>query len=241
MEAYGRSDVGLVRESNQDSYYFEVVSEGCAWAVVCDGMGGANGGNVASSTAVDYVKEHFANLFSLGLSSEDIEKYMTEIIIEANHEIYEMAKKDPALSGMGTTCEFVLIRNKQVNIVHIGDSRTYSVRGGKLKQITEDHSVVQEMVRRGELTPEQAENHPNKNYITRALGIAPEVVLDFIQFDFAYGDVLLICTDGLSNCVSSIDIIKTVHENRGEQLVESLIEHAKAGGGKDNITAVVLY
>ena len=134
-----------------------------------------------------------------------------------------------------------MIKNNPVNIVHVGDSRTYSVRGGKLKQITEDHSVVQEMVRRGELTPEQAENHPNKNYITRAIGIAPEIVVDYIQFDFVYGDVLLVCTDGLSNCVSGIDIIKTVHENRGEKLIDTLIERAKSGGGKDNITAVALY
>lgn len=241
MEAYGKSDVGLVRTTNQDDFYFEAVSEGCAWAIVCDGMGGANGGNVASSTAVSYIKERFSEIFSLDLSEEETEKCMTDIIIDANREIFEKAKNDPALSGMGTTCEFVLIRNRQVNIVHIGDSRTYSVRGGKLKQLTEDHSVVQEMVRRGELTPEQAENHPNKNYITRALGISPEVVLDFIQFDFAYGDVLLICTDGLSNCVSGIDIIRTVHENRGESLVDTLVERAKSGGGRDNITAVVLY
>ncbi len=241
MEAYGRSDIGLVRSSNQDDFYFEVVSEGCAWAVVCDGMGGANGGNVASSTAVAYIKERFSEEFSLELSAEEVEKTMTEILIDANRVVYEKAQSTPELSGMGTTCEFVLIRNKQINVIHVGDSRTYSIRGGKLKQITEDHSVVQEMVRRGELTPEQAENHPNKNYITRALGIAPEIVIDFIQFDFAYGDVLLICTDGLSNCVSGIDIIKTVHEKRGESLVDALIERANAGGGKDNITAVVLY
>lgn len=241
MEAYGKSDIGLVRETNQDDFYFESLSEGCAWAIVCDGMGGANGGNIASSSMVNFVKKRFGEEFSLDLSADEIEKLMTEIVIDCNREIYKLSCEDPFLKGMGTTCEFVLIKNKQVNIVHVGDSRTYSVRGGKLKQITEDHSVVQEMVRRGELTPEQAENHPNKNYITRAIGIAPEIVVDYIQFDFVYGDVLLVCTDGLSNCVSGIDIIKTVHENRGEKLIDTLIERAKSGGGKDNITAVALY
>ena len=142
---------------------------------------------------------------------------------------------------MGTTCEFVLVKDTTVHVVHVGDSRTYAIRGGKIKQLTEDHSVVQEMVRRGEITSEQAQNHPNKNFITRALGIKPDVHLDYIETNFIYGDVLLVCTDGFSNCVSTGDMVKLCHENRGEGLPEKLVEKAKDGGGTDNITVVVIY
>ena len=142
---------------------------------------------------------------------------------------------------MGTTCEFVFVKDTTVHVVHVGDSRTYAIRGGKIKQLTEDHSVVQEMVRRGELTYEQAQNHPNKNVITRALGIKPSVRLDYIEANFIYGDVLLICTDGLSNCVTTGDMVKICHENRGEGLITKLVDKAKDGGGSDNITATVIY
>ena len=152
-----------------------------------------------------------------------------------------MAQNDVELTGMGTTCEFVLVKDTTVHVVHVGDSRTYAIRGGKIKQLTEDHSVVQEMVRRGEITAEQAQNHPNKNFITRALGIKPNVHLDYIETNFIYGDVLLICTDGLSNCVTTGDMVKICHENRGQGLTDTLVEKAKDGGGTDNITVTVIY
>lgn len=142
---------------------------------------------------------------------------------------------------MGTTCEFVFVKDTTVLVVHVGDSRTYSIRGGKIKQLTEDHSVVQEMVRRGELTYEEAQRHPNKNFITRALGIKTSVRLDYIEASFMYGDVLLICSDGLSNHVTTGEMVKICHENRGEDLVNKLIDSAKAAGGSDNITATVIY
>ena len=221
MEVFSKSDIGLVRNQNQDDCRFGVISPSCVWAVVCDGMGGANGGNIASATAVDYIS--------------------TKIVVNANMKVFEMSMKDPELTGMGTTCEFVFVKDTTVHVVHVGDSRTYAIRGGKIKQLTEDHSVVQEMVRRGELTYEQAQNHPNKNFITRALGIKPSVRLDYIEANFIYGDVLLICTDGLSNCVTTGDMVKICHENRGEGLITKLVDKAKDGGGSDNITATVIY
>lgn len=166
---------------------------------------------------------------------------MAEIVVNANIKVFEMSMKDPELTGMGTTCEFVFVKDTTVHVVHVGDSRTYAIRGGKIKQLTEDHSVVQEMVRRGEITYEQAQNHPNKNFITRALGIKPSVRLDYIEANFIYGDVLLICTDGLSNCVTTGDMVKICHENRGEGLITKLVDKAKDGGGSDNITATVIY
>lgn len=241
MEVFSKSDIGLVRQQNQDDCRFGVISPSCVWAVVCDGMGGANGGNIASATAVEYISREIERMYSDDLSKAELSTLMTEIVSQANIEVYNMAQNDLELTGMGTTCEFILVKDTSVHVVHIGDSRTYAIRGGKIKQLTEDHSVVQEMVRRGEITPEQAQNHPNKNFITRALGIKPEVHLDYIEANFIYGDVLLICTDGLSNCVTTGDMVKICHENRGESMTQKLVEKAKEGGGSDNITVTVVY
>ena len=241
MEVLCKSDVGLIREQNQDDCRFGVISPSCVWAVVCDGMGGAQGGNIASATAVEYIKSQVEQLYNEDLTKEELGNLMAEIVVNANLKVFELAASDSELAGMGTTCEFVFVKDTTVHIVHIGDSRTYAIRGGKIKQLTEDHSVVMEMVKRGEITSEQAQNHPNKNYITRALGVKPEVHLDYIEANFIYGDVLLICTDGLSNCVSTGDMVKICHENRGEKLTETLVERAKENGGPDNITVTVIY
>ena len=241
MEVFSKSDIGLVRTSNQDDCRFGVFSTSCAWAVVCDGMGGANGGNVASAMAVDIISEQIEQLYDEKLSKEQLATLMTDIVQRANAQVFDKSIEDPALEGMGTTCEFVLVKDRTVHVVHVGDSRTYAIRGGKIKQLTEDHSVVAEMVRRGEITAEEAAKHPNKNIITRALGIRPEVCLDYIEANFTYGDVLLICTDGLTNCVSTGDIVKIVHENRGEDMTNKLVDKAKEGGGTDNITVTVVY
>lgn len=241
LEVFSKSDIGLIRTENQDSCRFGVISPSCVWAVVCDGMGGANGGNIASATAVEYISTQIQNLYNDKLDKDELATFLTEIVANANLKVFEHATKDVELTGMGTTCELVFVKDTTVHVVHVGDSRTYAIRGGKIRQLTEDHSVVQEMVRRGEITPEQAENHPNKNFITRALGIKPEVHIDYIEANFVYGDVLLLCTDGLTNCVSTADIVKITHENRGEMMTNCLIEKAIEGGGTDNITVTVIY
>ena len=241
MEVFSKSDVGLVRSQNQDDFRLGVISPSSVWAVVCDGMGGANGGNIASATAVDYISSKITTLYKSDMTKEQIGELMAEIVMQANSKLFELASKDSDLAGMGTTCEFVFVKDTTVHVVHVGDSRTYAIRGGKIKQLTEDHSVVQEMVRRGELTYEEAQHHPNKNFITRALGIKTSVRLDYIEANFIYGDVLLICSDGLSNHVTTGDMVKICHENRGEDLINKLIDCAKEGGGYDNITATVIY
>ena len=241
MEVFSKSDVGLVRTQNQDDFRFGIISPSCVWAVVCDGMGGANGGNIASAAAVDYISTKITDLYKSDMTKEQIGELMAEIVSMANNKIFKLASDDPELAGMGTTCEFVFVKDTTVHVVHIGDSRTYAIRGGKIKQLTEDHSEVQEMVRRGELTYEEAQRHPNKNFITRALGIKSSVRLDYIEANFIYGDVLLICSDGLSNHVTTGEMVKICHENRGDDLINKLIDCAKEGGGTDNITATVIY
>ena len=241
MEIFSKSDTGLIRKDNQDSCSFSVISSSCVWAVVCDGMGGARGGKTASMTAVEYITDYLNCNYKDTINNDDLSALLIEAVDGANTAIYNKSLEDVELMGMGTTCELVMVRNSVIHVVHVGDSRTYSVRGGKILQLTEDHSVVQEMVKRGEITQEQANDHPNKNFITRALGVNSFVHIDYIEAEFQYGDVVLLCSDGLTNCVSNADIVKTIHENRGVLLVDTLIELAKMGGGTDNITATVIY
>lgn len=241
LEVFSKTDIGLVRRENQDSSSFSVISPSCVWAVICDGMGGARGGKFASSTAVTFISEYISREYREDMSEEQLGEMLVAAVEEANTYLFHKASEDEELSGMGTTCDLAFVRDEVVHVVHVGDSRTYAIRGGKILQLTEDHSVVQEMVRSGELTPEQAQNHPNKNLITRALGVAVEVHIDYIEAEFSYGDILLLCSDGLSNYVSKSDMVKTAHENRGVMLIDTLVEIAKRQGGHDNITVTVIY
>lgn len=241
VEVFTKTDIGLVRKENQDSSAYSVISSDCVWAVICDGMGGAQGGKTASSAAVEYITEYIEREFKEDMDNEKTADVLTSAVAGANLTVYKMAMDDPDLAGMGTTCDLVLVRGDIAHVVHVGDSRTYSIRDGKILQITEDHSYVQEMVRRGELTAEQAMKHPNKNLITRALGVTHDVHIDYIEAEFHEGDTLLICSDGLSNYISKADMVHTVEEFRGELLIDTLVEIAKRHGGHDNITVTVIY
>lgn len=241
MQVFTKTDVGLVRKDNQDSSAYSVISSDCAWAVVCDGMGGAKGGKTASSAAVQYICEFIAHEYKEDMDEEALSDILVSAVDGANLAVYKAAIENEELAGMGTTCDLVFVRKGIAHVVHVGDGRTYSIRDGKILQITEDHSLVQEMVRRGELTQEQAMKHPNKNLITRALGVSHEVHIDYIEAEFNEGDVLLICSDGLSNFVSKADMVRTAQENKGELMIDTLVEIAKRHGGLDNITVTVIY
>lgn len=241
MEVFCKSDIGLVRLTNQDNCAFKLLSNSSSWAIVCDGMGGANGGNVASTTAVEFITGQIERLYDESLPDAKLADIMTDIVLRANKEVFELSKTDASLSGMGTTIEFVIVKNGKVHVVHAGDSRTYAIRGGKIIQLTTDHSLVQEMVARGEITEEQARIHPNRNYITRALGVSAELYVDYVEADFSFGDVVLICTDGLTNYIDKTELIRITHEHRGNDLTETLVYKAKELGGSDNITVVVMY
>lgn len=240
MEIYVQSDIGLVRNSNQDSYGFKVYDNGTAWSVVCDGMGGANGGNVASSLTVETVSE-LMDKYDISLSNDRTVEFLVTAIQTANSKVYEMQKNNDELSGMGTTVELVFVKDNIAHIIHAGDSRVYCMRNNRIQQVTVDHSVVQEMVDNGEITPEEALVHPNKNYITRAVGVNPDINLDYIEVPFEAGDVVLTCTDGLSNYVKIEEILECALNHKGEDLTKTLIEMAKSRGGSDNITVAVIY
>lgn len=241
MRLFIRTDVGLVRKSNQDAVDGGEIFDGnLMWIVLCDGMGGHNGGNVASDIATSIARE---NVVSYDINGDDSqsESFLRNIIDKANNSVYHKQKRDISLSGMGTTMEFIIAHNNKVRIAHVGDSRVYCIKNGKIEQLTTDHSVVQEMVNRGELTPEQAMVHPNKNFITRAVGVRSSVKSDYIEIPFEKDDILITCSDGLSNYIPIESIQGFAQLYYGDELTEKLIDYAKQLGGGDNISVAVMY
>ena len=240
MNVYSKTDIGLMRSSNQDYCKTGELSDGSVWAVVCDGMDGANGGSTASRIAAETIAEQLKELYNIEKYHDDMEKLIKTAIAIANQRVYDMSLNVYSLSGMGTTVVVAVVKEEVVHIVHAGDSRAYIYENGSLKQITKDHSMVQELVDIGQITPEEARNHPNKNIITRALGTRENLKTDYNGVKFDKDSVLLICTDGLSNYLTDENIAEFIKKSRGDELVGRLVEQAKMMGGSDNITVAVI-
>lgn len=239
MQIFAKTDKGKVRSINQDAFYINTLSDGAALAIVCDGMGGASAGDIASKTAVEIMSQYILNAYNPSMSSNDIIRLIDNAIESANLEVFTLSKKDERLSGMGTTVVIAVARNAEAIICNIGDSRAYIV-SDNLFQITRDHSVVQSLVEIGKLSPEEARVHPEKNVITRALGVEETVLSDSYCIDFGDNDKLLLCTDGLSNYAEPDSILCIVNDNAFDKIPDLLIEKANHGGGRDNITAAVI-
>ncbi|MEG2001017.1 MAG: Stp1/IreP family PP2C-type Ser/Thr phosphatase [Evtepia sp.] len=239
ISVWGMTDKGMVRKHNQDACSFELIGEQDAWGVVCDGMGGAKAGDIASRMAVEifekYVREHGV--------SETMEENATVLRMaseEANGEIFKRASDDFDCHGMGTTLVGLMIHDDQVTVANVGDSRAYSVSKGEIKRITRDHSVVEDLVQKGELTPDEARVHPQKNLITRAIGTAMLVRTDLYHITLHTGDALLLCSDGLINEVTEEEIQDILtHEQEPKSCCQYLISLALARGAQDNVTAVI--
>ena len=236
MMVYGQTHIGLVRESNQDALEYGTLNNTAQYAVVCDGMGGANGGNIASKIAVEVIGSRIREGFNEGCSAEHL---LTSAMATANAGVFDRSQREEALSGMGTTVVAVIVYNRIAYISHVGDSRLYLYRDGNLSQITRDHSVVQELVEKGQITEEEARSHPRKNYITRAIGVVSEEYGEYDELELCAGDRLLLCTDGLTNEVSTADMCRYMHMPV-EEAVQALIRAALDDGGMDNITVALL-
>jgi protein phosphatase len=225
-----KTDVGGVRAGNEDSYLVDA-----PLFVVADGMGGHTGGEVASSTAVEMITETSHSTPPANI--EALENYVKQ----ANEAIWNKAQEDSSLHGMGTTCTLLHVEGSTVHIAHVGDSRAYLSRNGELSQLTEDHTLVERMVREGRLAREDAPNHPQRSIITRALGVDSQVEVDTTSIEVLAGDRLLVCSDGLSSMLDDSKIQGFLEsEGDAQQTAERLIEAANEAGGEDNITVVVL-
>ncbi len=240
LRIVAKTDIGLQRISNQDSYAAGELPGSVAWAVVCDGMGGAAGGNYASSTAVKLISERISSSYRVGMSSNSIKNMLTSAIIAANISVYDMSQENSELSGMGTTVVVAIIADENVYIAHVGDSRAYILSDGKLTQLTKDHSFIQEMVDSGKLTPDEAKDDPRKNLITRALGVNEDIRVDFCQEYISENEVLILCTDGLTNFVVPDEIYELTSDKKFYEYAERLVNRANYNGGGDNITVVTM-
>jgi PPM family protein phosphatase len=222
------SDTGRRRRRNEDNY---VVAP--PLFAVADGMGGAQAGEVASRLAASALEGEGSDGLH-GLERIDA------LIQEANRRIYDRASTDPAASGMGTTMTVALVEGMTVALGHVGDSRAYLVRGEQMEQLTDDHSLVNELLKSGRLSEEEAHVHPQRSVITRAVGTDPDVDVDGFSIEAEEGDVFLLCSDGLTDMVEDEEILELVHEHRDdlEKAVKALVSAANRGGGEDNITAV---
>jgi PPM family protein phosphatase len=227
-EEVGLTDVGRQRQSNEDSFV-----EAPPVFAVADGMGGARAGEVASRMAVEAFAE------SPGEGAEP-EAQLVAIARAANRRIYELARSDDAYAGMGTTLTAVMVSGHEVTVGHVGDSRLYRLRDGGLERLTDDHSLVEEYVRAGRLAPEEAESHPQKSIITRALGVEADVEVDTLTCDANHGDIYMLCSDGLSGMLSEHEMAEILLESSSlEQAAHALVDAANRAGGRDNITVVL--
>jgi len=238
VKILGKTHIGLVRETNQDAYDAGQFNEGATWAVVCDGMGGVSGGQVASGICVEKVSEAIKRGYREKMSINSAKNLLISAINAANSAVFKEAQEKYELKGMGTTVVAVLVLNSVAVIAHVGDSRAY-ILNEDIKPVTKDHSFVQLLIDTGKITEEEAKVHPDRNVITRAVGIEHVVDVEIDVVDINEKDKLLICTDGLNGYVEDADILKTVIEY-GDSSAEKLVETANNAGGRDNVTVVIV-
>lgn len=240
MKVFAKSDVGKARDMNQDYYYVSGPEEQIKLFILADGMGGYNGGEIASSLATTSVKNYISNNFyKIEHDKESILNLIKNAVEYANMIVYEKSKEDKELEGMGTTLDVCLIYNNRVYIGHVGDSRVYRIRKEFIRKLTIDHSYVQELVKDGTITKEEAYNHPKKNMLMKALGCTAYVEPDVMVKGFIKDDILLMSSDGLTNMLKDEEIYNIIKDNP-ELASEKLVQRANELGGYDNITVVII-
>jgi len=241
MQSWGLTDPGCVRTQNQDAYQIEQLDRNTLLCVVCDGMGGAKSGNIASTLAIDVFVQEIKRTWTASMETEKVDQMLRGAVKLANFTVYDQAAQFEEFAGMGTTLAAALIRGKDVAIVNVGDSRIYAVDKNGIRQLTKDHSLVQMMVERGELTQELARTYPGKNFITRAIGTETVVECDLFHYKVERGDCLLLCSDGLSNMMDDQEILfEVVHGVSKQHCCQRLLDIAKNRGAPDNVTSVLI-
>ena len=241
MQYWGLTDPGCVRKQNQPAYPIVQLDRGTMLCIVCDGMGGAKSGNIASTLAVEVFVEEVRRSWKSSMDQEDIDQMLWSAVKLANFTVYDQAMQFEEFEGMGTTLVAALVRSKSATFVNVGDSRAYCIDREGIFQITKDHSLVQLMVDRGELTPEMARTYPGKNFITRAIGTEPVVESDLFHYNVDRGDCLLLCSDGLSNMMDDQEILfEVVHGTNKQLCCQRLLDIAKNRGAPDNVTSVLI-
>ncbi len=241
MQFWALTDPGCIRPQNQDTYQLEQLDKNTLLCTVCDGMGGARSGNVASSLAVDVFTQEVKRSWKPDMDQEEIDQMLQSAVKLANFTVYDQAQQFEEFAGMGTTLVSLFIRGKKVTIVNVGDSRAYHINKNGIVQVTEDHSLVQMMIRKGELSPEKAKSYPGKNLITRAIGTEAVVMCDIFHGKTEKGDCLLLCSDGLSNIIDEQEMLfEVAYGEEKHQCCERLLDIAKKRGAPDNVTSILV-
>ncbi len=236
------SDKGKVRELNEDSCKVIIGKNGVPDTfIIADGMGGHNSGEVASRIAVEFAQEYLQNNAESFTEEENILSEIEKLMEAANSTVYQKSKESEENAGMGTTFVVTVIFNSKFYIGHVGDSRVYLIREGKIEQLTTDHSFIEELIKNGSLTREEAENHPKKNIITRALGCEENILIDTLSIGVNKNDTFVLCTDGLSNMLTGDEILSVIANNDDINVsCGELVRLANEKGGEDNITVIII-
>ncbi len=237
---FAKTDIGRVREQNQDYFYISEETEEPKIYILADGMGGYKGGEIASRLATESAQKYIQNNFErITKEKEEILKLVKSAVEYANMVVYEKSKEVPELEGMGTTLEVCVIYNNKAYIGHVGDSRIYRIRKDVIRKLTKDHSYVQKLVEDKKITREEAKTHPKKNMLIKALGCTPYVEPDIRARNFEKGDVFIMCSDGLTNMVEENRIYTLITQDINSA-ADKLIEEANMAGGIDNITIIII-
>jgi serine/threonine protein phosphatase PrpC len=241
MDAWGMTHTGAVRQQNQDAYSIDHLENGVLVGIVCDGMGGAQAGDVASQLAVAEFLAFIRAETKHKMDFEELKSVLKEAVSHANAAVFEQANKCREYQGMGTTLVAAAVYDQTIVVANVGDSRAYLVNASGIKRVTKDHSLVEDMVCRGEITPEEARMHPQKNLITRALGSEPSVECDIFSLEFKSGEYLLLCSDGLVNIVNDQEILyEVIHGGEPENCCQRLLDMTLSRGAPDNVTTVLI-
>ena len=241
MEYWGLTDIGKVRSQNQDSYRIEQLDRNTVLAAVCDGMGGAKAGNIASRLAIDVFVAEVMQGYKPSMNQEQLDQLLTDAVKLANFTVFDQARQYEEFAGMGTTLVAALICGRHATVINVGDSRCYHITDSGIRQVSVDHSVVQLMVDRGELTAAEARTYPGRNVITRAVGTGPVIESDVFQVRLDRGDAMFLSTDGLHDYVDDQEILfEVVHGNEPDTCCQRLLEIANQRGAPDNVTSVLV-
>lgn len=240
LKIVAKTDKGRIRENNQDAYAVGELPDEVVWAVVCDGMGGYSGGDIASALAVKVISDKITSCYNAKMRDASIKNLLDSAITAANLEVYDMADAHSELTGMGTTVVCAIVRGNSVFIAHAGDSRAYIASKDQINQITTDHSVVQDLISQGKITEDEAETHPNRNLITRAVGTDKSIEIDFAEAYLNENETLILCTDGLSKYVSKDELLEEINDGQYYAFADRLVKKANNNGGGDNITVVAI-
>ncbi len=240
MKVYAKSDIGNMREQNQDCVWAGELDTNAVAVILCDGMGGENAGDIASSTTVEFMKDRLEKGFRKDITRNQIRNLLITSVTAANSVVYDLASADLKKAGMGTTCVAGIIFNERAYLINVGDSRCYFFYDDNMQQITKDHTYIRKLLEKGIITYEESKTHPDRNCITKAVGVQPFVTPDYFELDVKKDDLLMFCSDGLSSYAEDGEIAEVVANTPVSKCCDQLIDYVNKHGGRDNVTVAVV-